>query len=283
MNLFIKNKIMLLVAAFLLAGCGGASTSSLDPTALDGDPASVQLSMSLAQGGAPISKALEASTSDQAGTSIQITGAWLNVGRFEIELAGSCEDIDFNLATLSTCEKEVEESGDLVSEIYVQGPYVMDLMNGLALPELASQEIPSGIVKKVEIQIEEQAPDFPLPEGAPSDLLGHSLVVEGQASLNGDLTPVLFVLKFNQEMEFKNLNGVAISETVDFNEVLLTMDLDQWFQGIDLEACYQAGEIPLVDGVLVINEESATGNCSDIGSLIKNNINESGELEDDEL
>ncbi|MCB1214464.1 MAG: hypothetical protein KDK66_03190 [Deltaproteobacteria bacterium] len=282
---------ILIAGLVVLSHCGGgvgtSSNSEVAPQFVDGGAATTTFVMGLSQSSPALATSFstnfQVSTLDQGDHAIEITAAWLNVDRIEIKLPGTCEDLDFDLASFASCETELEDGDDsMESEIHVQGPYVVDLVNGLSLPEAISLEIASGSLDEVEVKVEESEESALLPEGVPSGLAGNTLLVEGTVLINEVVTPFSLTLKFSQEIEFKNLEGVLISENADLNEVFLNLDVSQWFANLDLETCFNAEAIPLVEGVLMISEESTSGECSDIEDLIKENIKTSGSIDDSE-
>jgi hypothetical protein len=267
----------------LASGCGGTGSSGnpSDPANLDGDPAPTSISFQAVEG----SGAVALTTSDAAGTPIEVTTAWVNIGEIEIELPEglTCDAVTDPLPESATCECEMEgDETETECEITFAGNILFDLLTGVSTPAIGTFSMPSGIVKEIEVEIEDLPEDATLPEGAPSALPGHSLVVEGTATLDGTPTPFSLRLDFTEEIEFENLSGLEISEAVALNQILLTFNVDSWLAGIDLAACVAEGDVAVVDGTIIIDEESTSGDCSDIENVIKDNIEASGTLEEDD-
>ena len=269
------------VMIFLAAGCGGRSDSPSDPANLDGDPAPTNISFQAVEG----SSGAALTTSDAAGTPIEVTTAWVNIGEIEIELPEglTCDAVTDPLPESATCECEMEEDEtETECEITFEGDVLFDLLTGTATPAIGTFSIPSGIVKEIEVEIDDVAEDATLPDGVPSTLAGHSLVVEGTTTLDGTPTPFSLRLDFNEEVEFEELSGLEISEAVALNQILVTFNVDSWLAGVDLAACVAEGDVAMVDGTIIIDEDSTSGDCSDIENVIKDNIEASGTLEKEE-
>lgn len=303
------------------AGSSGSSDPS-DPTNLDGDAAPVTLSLQATSGslGGALVKALGLETSDDAGSAFDITSAWVNVDKIEIKLPDGvrCADVDFTLSDLATCENEAEDDSDddaeedeaedgddndaatLVKaeetgddedgdgdddgeEIEIRGPFIFNLLTGESFPDIGTIEIPSGIVKEIEIKIDDVEEDETLPDGVPADLAGHTLLVEGTFTDGDAATPFSLLLDFDEEVEFENLDGIEVSEVVDINAIIISFDVSSWLSGVDMAACVADGDVEVADdGTVVITEDSSSGDCSDIEDTIKDNIEASGTLDEDD-
>ena len=299
---------------------GGTGTSSggadggteNDPVNLDGDPAAVSISLRLTQGslGSALTQALSLETSDEGGASLNVTDAWVNVESIELKLPDgmTCADVDITLPDFATCENEGEDDSDDAAddsddtaddsddeddtqalssldeqegaEIEFEGPFVVDLINGTVTPSLDDLVVPSGIIRRIDVKIDDTEEDAVLPDGAPATLLGNSLAASGTVTLNGVDTPFSMAFDFGEEMRFEDLTGLTVSEAVDVNQIILSFDVDAWFSGIDIQSCVDDDELDISNGVILLDEGS--GDCSDIENTIKDNVKDSGVLIEDD-
>jgi hypothetical protein len=56
------------------------------------------------------------------------------------------------------------------------------------------------------------------------------------------------------------------------------LDAAAWLDGLRLTDCLDDGDLIVIGGVMLIDELTGTGNCSDVEGDIKDNIDRSGEL-----
>ena len=83
-------------------------------------------------------------------------------------------------------------------------------------------------------------------------------------------------LDFTQDAVFEDLGGVSVQEGVG-NEVLLLLDVADWFSQLPLTECLDDGDLELTGGALVLADDA--GGCSDIENTIKDAIKDSGQLD----
>ncbi|MCE9625963.1 MAG: hypothetical protein K8R69_11030 [Deltaproteobacteria bacterium] len=177
---------------------------------------------------------------------------------------------------------ESEDAGDAEDKVVVDGPFIADLINGTTTPSLSNLLIPSGNYRRIEVKIDEaKAEDGTLATG--DSLLGNSLVATGSFEYQGATHSLKLALKFSESVRFENDGGIPVAET-GANDVVVTLDENTWFRGINLTACLDSGDLALEgDGSLVIDENTGEGDCGDIENTIKDNIENSGStFKDDE-
>lgn len=280
-----KIKILCSLTGFLfLVACGGGagSGSPSDPANLDGDAAPVSFGMT-ASASAPSALIV----TDGGGTTVDVTGAWINAAEVEIELPEGlgCAVVDFELPSFAACAEETEmEEGveEVEAEIRLTGPFIFDLLAGTSTPEIGAFSVPSGLIHEIEVEVDDVEEETALPAGVPAELSGNTLIAVGTLTLSGTPTPFSLRLKFSEEMEFEDLSGLELSETAALNQILVNFNIASWLSGVDLAACIAEGDVTTVDGTIVIDENSNSGDCSDIENTIKDNIEASGLLDEED-
>lgn len=170
---------------------------------------------------------------------------------------------------------------DAEDKVVVEGPFIADLINGTTTPSLSSLLIPSGLYTRIDVRVDEaKAEEGLLTAGDP--LLGHSLYARGQFEYQGASHELRLQLKFSQDIQFENEAGIQVEET-GANDVVVTLNEDLWFKGINLTECLDEGHLVFeADGSLVINEESGDGDCGDIEHQVKDNLESSGGASEDD-
>lgn len=181
-----------------------------------------------------------------------------------------------------TDDNDDNDGDDDEDKVVVEGPFIADLIQGTSTPSLTTLLIPSGLYTRIDVRIEEsKAEDGLLAAGDP--LLGRSLYARGSFEYQGTTHELQLRLKFNEDVRFESKTGIEVAETAA-NDIVLSLDENAWFKGINLAACLDEGNLTLeADGSLVIDEESGEDECGDIENVIKDNIEASGSsFEDDE-
>ncbi len=312
--------LVVLVLGLGLGACSGGTTPSGNgnsTTGAAGVSFSMQLDGTRSSGtSASTSKAFSttkndsnsgdnvANTTDDGGTPITLSEVRVNIRDVEFYLPPGmrCEDVQFTFVEPVRCDAEDQdeveeepgddnggvedgaddsEDGEEGDKVVVEGPFIADLINGTSVPDLSNFLIPSGNYVRIDVRIEEaKAEDGLLTPADP--LNGRSLVASGQFEYQGSLHTLNLRLKFNETIRFENPNGIPVSES-GANDVVVTLDENSWFTGINLTACLDNGDLTLeADGSLVIDENSGQGECGNIENIIKDNIKASGNVVKDD-
>lgn len=264
-----------------LTACGGAQNSNTDPAKLDGDAttAGIQFSLSSASSQTAL-RALTAGTPELSEARVSIREI-----KLEMQEGRSCADLNLSDERIR-CEEETElEDGISQTEVelVIEGPFVFDMVSQTSTPDLSDLQIPSGVYKEIEFRIDDaEVEDGVVTSG--DELDGHSLVAAGQfLDLEGNAQNFELRLNFNEEWEIENEAGIEVVEGLN-NNILLQFAGAGWFEAVDLATCFADDELEVDEsGVVQISEEtSGSGDCSDIESLIKDNIKQKVELDKDE-
>ncbi|MBI4411386.1 MAG: hypothetical protein HY541_02755 [Deltaproteobacteria bacterium] len=183
-------------------------------------------------------------------------------------------------------EDEAEDDDDASEDedhIRIEGPFVVDMMTGLATPSLTDVTVPSGNYREISLRLHDLDEDSTLVE-AGDELLGNSLDVGGTYNDGTTERSFKIVLKFDEQIRYRSDAGFDVAESADVNEIVVSLNVADWFAGIDLGACLDSGNPDVAeDGTFVINEENDEGDCQFTDEL-KQTIKDSGSVdrEDDD-
>jgi hypothetical protein len=250
--------------------------------------------------------------SDDAGTAIALTEVRANIREVEFYLPEgvTCEELQFTFIDPVRCDNDDENDADDLEEeaedddsklaenssddgeneddaeendeedkIVVEGPFVVDMIAGTSTPSLTNFLIPAGLYTRIDIKLHKAEDGETLPADDP--LNGHSLVATGTFEYQGELHTLHLRLKFTEEIRFKDPAGIEVAET-GANDVVVSLDETTWFRGINLVACLDAGDLTLAaDGSLTIDDNSGENGCGEIENIIKDNIEASGNVVDE--
>ncbi len=199
------------------------------------------------------------------------------------ESADSAEDEAVEDSTDDSADERGEVENETEDHLKFTGPFIVDLLTGTSVPSIADLTVPSGVYTSVEVKVE------PLPlestaVAADDPLLGQGLVVKGTYDDGVSVREFLVASRIDKDIEFKPLEGFTISEALALNEIIVTFDVNAWFQGINIGACLDSGA-PTIDanGVALITDETPGDACA-FKDLLEQNIEQSGtaEVDDDE-
>lgn len=254
-----KQKLFLIVvglSAMMLAGCAdntGTATSSLSMVVSNG--AVVAKPMVVGVSAAPASPV----TFSDGTTTFTITEARMNI-----------RDIRFDTINSDTV------TGDRYT---IAGPYVMNLLDGTALPANISFAAPAGNYQRVDIRLDESN----IEDGILADtdeLLTNAFIIKGTHDYNGvtDGTFTL-VVKVTEDIRFEPTNGIVI-DTDAGADVVLNYNVTDWLEDpaalgtmIDLTSCIAANGLMDAQNHIALDEATqCSGISASVGNLIKDNM-----------
>lgn len=251
------------LSTLALAGCFGGGDEN-------NGSATSHLSM-LVQNNAGLNKPVVAGVSSAAVAPIQFSD---NVTTFTItEARMHVRDIRFDTST-----------SDLVAgETYtVTGPFVMDLLDGSALPSDIAFSAPEGNYQRVDIRVDEANPG----DGIVADtdeLVGNALIIKGTHNYNSGANAGTFTItvKVTEDIRLEPTNGIIIDSDTGAN-VVLNYRVTDWLEDsanpgamIDVTSCIADPQMALIDSNNHITLDEGTqcpGITESIGNLIKDNM-----------
>ncbi len=171
---------------------------------------------------------------------------------------------------------------DLASEdtYTITGPYVMNLVDGTAIPSELTFNAPVGNYKRVDIRLDE-ANEGDGVVTASDELHGNALVIKGTHDYNGGANAGTFTLtvKVSEDIRFAPTNGIIV-DTDSGADIVLNYRVTDWLENplsagtmIDLTSCVAA--LSLIDAYnhITLNEGTqCAGITESIGNLIKENM-----------
>jgi len=189
---------------------------------------------------------------DVSGTVFTITEARANVRHIQFDLPDS--------------------SQDSTRQISLDGPFIVDLIDGVAVPAIGAFEVPADIYKRIDVRLDDTRSEDGLI--ALSDpLLDNTLMISGTFDYNGNPERgFTIILKLNEDVRFENPNGIVIREG-ETNNVILNLNVGEWLENIDITQCLNDGDMQLeTNGDLVINDHNGNGDCDNLEQKLKTNI-----------
>jgi hypothetical protein len=184
---------------------------------------------------------------------------------FELPAGTTCADVAAALVG-GTCDTD---------RIRFRGPWVVDLRTGAAVPPMDGLSLPAGLYRRVEVRLE-VADSRDVEAGDP--LAGHS--VEGEGTF-GEGRPFVLRLAIDRDARFESPGGVDVSAD-GVRKFVLKLDPASWFADLPVSACADNGELPVVDGKVVVGGDPDDGLCEDLEDVIEDRIKDSGRIDDDD-
>jgi len=195
-------------------------------------------------------------------------------------------------------EVDTEEEVAQAAEIEFEGPYVVDLIQGTAAPELPQIEMVPGTYDNIQLELDKIEGDEVDGLGSPlvadtDPLFGNSIFLEGTytgTTLGGDVTDIPFSMAFDldEEFELSSTGDIATGLVVEdgqLNPIIIAFRLVRWF-GFDNPETNSL----LIDfrslvtevGPAIVLDETTTGDNATIREVIKENIEKSADYGEDE-
>lgn len=165
---------------------------------------------------------LKSATVDNSVVSI----AQARIGIVELELEAEYE------------EESGEYEREIEWEIEISGPFKVDLLTGIATPEIILMDIEPGMDYEFECEVSDVLDD------------GKSAYISGEADVNGDVKTFIFETNEDFSIEIEGRKGLGQSSNVNDLWTVI-VDFDYLFRGVSFQNA-QIGE----DDVIVINRSS---------------------------
>lgn len=180
------------------------------------------------------------------GDTIELTEAWMTIGRVRLRDALNCNG---------------------GAEIERLGPFAVNLLDPQPVAELTDLESPVPAYCRFEVRWEVMADPPAAP--APAELLGASILIKGN---RGDGTPFVLRSDRNDELRLDAVNGQFTIDDAT-NALFVGFDAKRLFAGVDLEGAIADG-----DGIIRIEPGSNDAQLADFDD----NLDYASELFDDD-
>ena len=246
----LKNNKNLSLATLVLAG-------GLTACADDGATAGVAvqaLSTETSETSAPLEMV------DDAGARFEVSAASLVLRHIELDLPDGhlCDEIEADLSDGVDCQL-----GQDTDTIKIDGPFRIDLVSGTSTPSLADMRIPAGTYERIDFRVED-------------DTNNESFAVTAAFNLDGEAHTLELSLDFNEDIRIERPEGISVGADEDLVAFYLS---NTWLAGINIATCIEDGDVDVSGTTVSISDGSSSGSCSDIESIIKNNMKNSGQLD----
>lgn len=243
---------IVLISLVLLTGCG-------DTTGADSSLGKANFTMKV--GGNTRNALTRAiSMTDLGATSFNITEARVNIRHIEFELSDGDSSND---------------TDSLENTTKVTGPFIVDLITGIATPAIGEIELPVGIYERIDVRLDDVKSNSTIDSS--DDLFENTFVVKGTCDYDTTAgRPFTIILKFNEDVRFESVNGINVS-SVGVADILLTLNVSEWLEGVNITKALEDGDLLLENGNITIVDED--GN-DEIESIIKTTIKNKYDLDD---
>lgn len=165
---------------------------------------------------------------------------------------------------------------DCEDKLRVEGPWVVDLMTGKATPSMDNIRVPQGSYRRVDVRFEDADKNAAKELDVPDELTAWTMVAtgayQGESAQAFDLR-----LKFNEDARFQSDSGIVVGEN-GAQEMVMALDVERWFSAVSLDECFDKERLEVVEGVLVIEDESKR--CNAVENAIKGAMKHPNRLED---
>jgi hypothetical protein len=144
-------------------------------------------------------------------TGERVDGVWIVVDGFRLSEAATCDVSD--------------------DPVDIEGPYVANLIDGGVLGDPPETAVDAGRYCRLRLEVHDIDADD-LPEGAPEDLGGYSLLVEG-ARADG----VPFMVRTKKRFEFRlDAKNSSFELRNGENPLFIGFDIAPWLEALELDA-----------------------------------------------
>lgn len=199
---------------------------------------------------------------DGDGDVLAIVSASVHIRDIELYLPEGvgCDDVDDDDLGGFDCEDDDGDDDSDDAKLVLDGPFDVDLVSG----EIVGDEValPTGTYRRVDVRVDDDEDDV-------------TFAAAGTMDLDGEDVEVQIQLDFNEDVRFEG--DLTIGEDDKVGSLVVGFDVQQWLAGVPLHECVRREGS--TDGPLVVGEDnSGSGSCSDLENAIRDNVEASGKL-----
>ncbi len=252
----------LVALALVAGGCGNGDHNPVPPASEVGS-AHFQLLATSSFGTSP--KQLQ--FDDPTGTVYMLTSARLAVEKITLKLPSTlnCRDVDSQIKGIVACTD---------GEVFIDQPFVVDLRSGQTTPDLSDLVVPAVDYEQMTVEVNEiRATDGVLPITDP--LIDRTLIARADFQFEGTKLELGLNFRFHQTMRGQLPRPVADGSTITFQ-----FDIANWLVNIPVTSCVMDGDIVPKNGLVVVNGNQFSGQCSDADSTFETNFENSFDVTD---
>jgi len=248
-----KHFLYIFATLTILTACNDSSTEPNSETR-----ASFSVVLSSNSSSTPKLNAVDSlSITDMGGTHFTITYAKINL-----------RHIQFDFPSEDSRSKDL----DTTEQISIEGPFVVDLMDGSSTPSITEFNIEAGTYKRIDLRLDDVKPTDGIISPS-DDMYDNTMILKGIFTYDGITDRnFTFKLKFNEDIRFEEPYGILIQKGGN-TQILLNLHVEEWLKNINITKCLDDSEINLDNnGDLIIDDNNGNGDCSDFENTIKHNI-----------
>lgn len=161
-------------------------------------------------------------------------------------------------------------------KIRVEGPWVVDLMTGVATPSMDQIRVPAGAYRRVDVRFEDADKNAANGIVVPDELHSWTLVATGEYA--GEAAAAFDMrLKFNGDARFQSQAGIVVSAE-GAREMTMALDVERWFSVVSLDDCFAKDRLTVADDVLLIEDQGRR--CNSVENAIKTVMKHPHRLDD---
>ena len=254
----------LMVAALALGGCG-------DDDDDDGAQDFGQATLSLEAISSQTDQMDVLEFVDPDGTDITMTSARFNNDQNELDMPDDvdCDDVEDQLVIGVNCDEDPLQD----TEIQIDGPIVVDLVNGQTRPSLGDFPIPALNYEEIDIEVNdlnEDDDDNPLASDDP--LNDQTLRAVADFEFDGQKRELVQVWSFDTEAKLGEEDRDF--DLQDGDTMVIQFDIAGWLDDIPVTTCLDEADLKTQNGQVVIDDE-VSGECSDAEAEFETNFEDS--------
>jgi hypothetical protein len=235
-----------------------------------------------AEGEAQLEFGLTSSTSPDAdrfdfedadGTVYSLTSARLSVDQIELQLPDGvgCDDVEDQLADPVECDEGVP--GVEADELIIDGPFVIDLVEGTTTPDLGDIVIPALEYEEVDVEVTEIGDDDDVLD-SDDELIDNTIVAVSDFEFENS--------KRELDMRFGFDGEATGGDDVDFNlergdTLVVQFDVGLWLRDTPVTSCLEQGDLKAQNGRVILDED-ASGACDGVEGQFEDNWEDSIEV-----
>lgn len=199
---------------------------------------------------------------DPTGTRYTLTSARVVVERaaFELPAGVACDDLEADLSAPVGCAD---------GRVLLDGPFVVELRGGRAIPAMAEASVPALDYRAVDLEVR-QGGSSADPLDAKDELVDRTVAAHATFLFENAPRRLRLLFGFHRRMHARIDEPIAAGQTV-----ALRMDVSRWLHRIPVTTCVMRGHIFADDDVVTVNGNPFSGDCAEADVEFPINFEES--------
>lgn len=210
---------------------------------------------------------------DFEGAVYSLTSARLSVDQIELQLPDGvgCDDVDDQVADPVSCDAGVPVAE--ADELVIDGPFVIDLVDGTTTPDLGDIEIPVLSYEEVDVEVSELGEDDDILDSDDA-LIDNTIIAVADFEFENSKRQLDMRFGFDGEAT----GGADVDFSLEPGDTLVVQfDVARWLHRTPVTTCLEQGDLKAQNGTVVLDEE-ASGACEGVEGQFENNWEDSIEL-----